>query len=366
MIIVCGEALIDLVPGDRSTYRPRPGGSPANVAVGLGRLELEVALLARIAEDGFGRVLRQHLAESNVDLSLAITSDEPTTLAVVTLDDDGKAEYAFYVDGSADGGWHQDELPAELPGSGALHVSGSLALGVDSMGDTLEQLLVRERPLRVLTFDPNLRPALAHNPTALRERLDHWITLVDVVKIGSDDLEWLAPGEPVDQIAETWLGRGPSLVVVTLGADGVYALGPDGPIELLGEVVKVADTVGAGDSFMGGFLAYLEEHGNLTKDGLKNISTPDLTDALKYAQHIAAITCSRLGADPPWKHELEAESAGLGEQPATESESAAPRQQTTTPSSRATESRAAALSEQAAEPGKRAATEPRSSSAATS
>src|SRR4051812_19099668 len=137
MIVVCGEALIDLVPDEGgAAYSPRPGGSPANVAVGLGRLGLDAALLARISGDGFGRLLRNHLIESRVGLVTAVPALEPTTLAVVTLDEAGSAEYAFYVDGSADGAWHADHLPAALPAEAvALHVSGSLALAVPTMGD---------------------------------------------------------------------------------------------------------------------------------------------------------------------------------------------------------------------------------------
>lgn len=306
MIVSCGEALVDLVPhADRVTYTPRAGGSPANVAVGLGRLGVDVALLARIAADGFGRLLRTHLATSRVDLTIAVASDEPTTLAVVTLDPLGRAEYAFYVDGCADGAWRPAQLPAALPDrADALHVSGSLALAVPAMGDTLELLLRREHPRRTLTFDPNLRPGLARDPSGLRERLDHWIPLVDLVKVSSDDLAWLAPGEPVETIAARWQRRGPVLVVVTRGPDGVHAIGPDGPVDLAAEPVTVADTVGAGDACMSGLLAALDRAGRLSRDRLATIPADTLTAALAFAQHVAALTCTRVGADPPWEHEL--------------------------------------------------------------
>jgi fructokinase len=305
MILVCGEALIDLVPAEGGgTYVPRPGGSPANVAVGLGRLGLEVALLARLADDGFGRVLRKHIEDSNVDLTYAITSREPTTLAVVTLDPHGGAEYAFYVEGSADGTWQPSDLPPALPGESALHVSGSLALGVPPMGDTFDVLLERERPRRALTFDPNLRPRLARDPDRLRSRLDYWLTLVDLVKISDQDLDWLAPDEPVDQVAARWLTRGPSLVVVTRGSKGVHAHGPDGPIDLPADTVEVVDTVGAGDAFMAGLLAALERGGWLVRERLATLPTDALTNALNYAQNVAAITCTRVGADSPWEKEL--------------------------------------------------------------
>lgn len=312
MIVSCGEALVDLVPRrDGDGYAARPGGSPANVAAGLGRLGVNVALLARIADDGFGRLLRAHLTDSHVDLSIAIPADEPTTLAVVTLGPQGAAEYTFYVEGSADGAWKSGQLPSKLPdGAACLHVSGSLALAVPGMGDTLESLLRRERTRRTLTFDPNLRPRLSRDPAQLRARLDRWITLVDLVKVSSDDLAWFAPGEPVEAVAARWRGRGPTLVVVTRGAAGVHALGPDGPVDLPAPRVRVADTVGAGDAFMSGLLAALDQGGRLARDRLATIPIDTLTAALAHAQRVAALTCTRVGAEPPWQRELDAEHAG--------------------------------------------------------
>ncbi|MEV4160472.1 carbohydrate kinase family protein [Nonomuraea dietziae] len=306
MIVSCGEALIDLVPRQDGAYLPRPGGSPANVAVGLGRLGAEAALLARLADDGFGGLLRAHLTRSHVDLGLAVPAEEPTTLAVVTLDARGGAEYAFYVEGSADGAWRPDRLPAALPERArCLHVSGSFALAVPGMGDTLELLLQRERPMRAVTFDPNLRPRLARDPARLRERLERWIALADLIKVSSDDVAWLAPDEPVETLAARWRSRGPSIVVVTRGADGVHAAGPAGTVDLPAERVRVTDTVGAGDAFMSGLLAALDMTESLSRRRLATISADTLTVALAYAQRVAAITCTRVGADPPWRSELD-------------------------------------------------------------
>ena len=305
MIVVCGEALIDLVPlGSDGAYTARPGGSPANVAVGLGRLGVPVQLLSRLSDDPFGRRLADHVASSGVDLASALAAEEPTTLAVVTLDDEGRAEYAFYVDGAADGGWRADELPAELADGAALHVSGSLALAVPSMGDAVESLLRRERGHRLLALDPNVRPRLARDEAALRARLDQWLTLVDLVKVSSDDLGWIAPDETVEDVAARWLAAGPALVVVTRGGEGVHALGPGGAVDLPGRPVEVADTVGAGDAFMSGLLCALDEGGLLSRERLAELDRAALTAALGFAQEVAAETCRRVGADPPWRSQL--------------------------------------------------------------
>lgn len=305
MIVVCGEALIDLVPlPSGAGYAARPGGSPANVAVGLGRLGVPVALLSRLAADPFGRLLAAHVESAHVDTGSVIASDEPSTLAVVTLDDEGKAEYAFYVEGAADGGWRTEDLPASLPEGAAVHVSGSLALAVPSMGETLEALLLRERGSRLLALDPNVRPRLARDEAALRARLDRWVGLVDVLKVSEDDLDWISPGVTAAAAAERWLARGPKLVVVTRGGDGVHAHGPAGPLDLPGLPVDVVDTVGAGDAFMAGLLADLHDAGLLTVDGVAALGAAELERALAFAQQVAAETCRRAGADPPWRTEL--------------------------------------------------------------
>ncbi len=321
MIVVCGEALVDLVPlppapgvdpaaegtepdAARGGYAARPGGSPLNVAVGLGRLGTPVALLSRLSGDAFGRRLADHVHAAGVDTGWSVAAAEPTTLAVVTLDDEGRADYSFYVDGAADGGWRPDELPSALPEGAAVHVSGSLALGVPAMGDTLEALLRREHGRRVLTLDPNVRPALARDEADLRARLDRWLALVDLVKISSDDLAWVAPGEAVESVAERWAAAGPALVVVTRGPDGVHARGPAGTVDLPGRSVDVVDTVGAGDAFMSGLLCALDEDGDLTPSRLARLDRDGLSRALDLAQDVAAETCRRHGADPPWRAQL--------------------------------------------------------------
>jgi fructokinase len=301
VIVVCGEALVDLVPAAGLVgYLARPGGSPANVAVGVGRLGLDVALLTRLSTDHFGQLIRDHLVQSHVDLSLAAVTTARTTVAMVTLSPDGNAGYDFGIDGGADDGWRLEELPPALPEGAALHVSGALALAVPSMGATLSALFDREHGRRVITLDPNPRPALGADLSVLFER---WLPRADIVKVSEEDLAFLCPGEPMSTVAHGWLGGGPSLVVVTRGAKGVYALASES-IELPAPPVDVVDTVGAGDAFMAGLLAALERAGRLDRDGLRALRSDELAPILAYAQRVAAATCERVGADPPWLADL--------------------------------------------------------------
>ncbi len=303
MIVVCGEALIDLVPAAGQPI-PRPGGSAANVAVALGRLGTDVAFLGRLSTDHYGRLLREHLGTSHVDLSPVVPVAEPTTVATVRLGVDGNAGYTFAIEGSADGTWRPADLPATLPPGAALHVSGSFALAVPGLAETVEALLHREHGQRVISFDPNPRPALAADPPAVRARLERWAGLADIVKVSAEDLAWAVPGESTVDVARRWQETGSALVVVTRGSDGVYARGPAGEASLVAHSATLVDSVGAGDAFMAGLLAALDRTGDLTRERLARLRTVDLVAGLRYAQRVAAFTCGRPGADPPWRHEL--------------------------------------------------------------
>jgi fructokinase len=310
-IVVGGEALVDLVPAPGGkAYVARPGGSPANVAAALGRLDVAVSLLARLSTDHFGQLIRAHLAQSHVDFSLAFETAARSTVAMVNLGADGDAGYTFFIEGGADDGWRADALPALSADAVALHVSGSLALVVPSMGDALEALILRERGKRVITFDPNPRPALTSDLPTLRERLERWVSYADIVKVSAEDLAWTFPAQSVPEIAGRWLANsgvpdGPTLIVITQGSEGVYAQWPGGVRDLPAQPVNLVDTVGAGDSFMAGLLASLHRAGRLNQRELRSLDLAGLDESLRYAQRVAAITCGRAGADPPWLYELD-------------------------------------------------------------
>ncbi|ALE80844.1 carbohydrate kinase family protein [Pseudonocardia alni] len=315
VIAVAGEALVDIVPAPAQGYwELAPGGSPANVAVGLSRLDVPARMLARLADDLLGRKLRDHLADNGVDLSHSVEADEPSSLAIVELAADGQASYDFRIAGTADWQWTDDELAGALdegPAGPVVAVhSGSLALTTAPGHDALRELLASAVDTATVSYDPNFRPLLMGTPEEILPGVHELLGVADVVKVSEEDLGWLHPGrEPGDVVGE-WLELGPAVVVVTLGANGVLAGTSSGlHLVLPGRTVEVVDTVGAGDSFSAALLAGLHRRGLLgatARDDLYRIDRPTLEAVLTEAVAASAITCSRHGANPPTRAELDA------------------------------------------------------------
>ncbi|ALE74583.1 ribokinase [Pseudonocardia sp. EC080610-09] len=315
MIAVAGEALVDIVPAPAEGYWEfAPGGSPANVAVGLSRLDVPARMLARLADDLLGRKLRDHLAGNGVDLSHAVEAGEPSSLAIVELADDGQASYDFRISGTADWQWTTDELEGALdegPGGPVLAVhSGSLALTTAPGHEALRELLASAVDTATVSYDPNFRPLLMGTPEEVLPGVHELLGLADVVKVSEEDLAWLHPGREPGDIVGEWLDLGPAVVVVTLGAEGVLAGTASGLHSVLpGRRIDVVDTVGAGDSFSAALLAGLHRRGLLgaiARDDLYRIGREALDGVLAEAVAAAAITCSRHGANPPTRAELDA------------------------------------------------------------
>jgi len=299
MIVAAGEALVDLTPtnfGSEQGYVPHPGGSPYNVAVGLGRLGVPTSFLGRISDDPFGRLLRQHLLNSGVDLGLVINATEQTAVAIVHIGD-GEPEYSFYSEGTADRLLYPHHLP-HLPDGAGLHV-GSISLVLEPAATTLEGLIRRESHNRFISLDPNVRTGLIGDLDAYRERLASWVTLVDLVKVSAADLISLYPNERPEDVADRWLSAGPALVVVTFGGKGAYARNRNGAVHAPSPKVVVADTVGAGDAFTAGALAHLHDRKWLTHEELDGLRVEDMERLLLDANAVAADTCTRKGAEPP-------------------------------------------------------------------
>jgi fructokinase len=308
-IVVAGEALVDLAPRD-GLLAPLPGGSPYNVAVGLGRLGVRTHYLGGLSRDAFGTRMAERLRADDVDVDLAPMSEAPTTLAVVHLDDQGRASYGFYLEGTSAADLEPEHVPP-LPDGAALHVSlGAIGLGHSPTGRTLMALLEGARGQRLTSLDPNVRPSVFEpvgGVATYAALMDHLVAGLDLVKVSDEDLLLLHPdaSDPLD-VARDWARSGPALVVVTRGADGAVAVRTDGSdVEVSGEAVEVVDTVGAGDAFTSGLLAWLDRHDRRSHEALAAMSAADLTAALVYARRVAAITCTRAGSDPPRAAEVD-------------------------------------------------------------
>jgi fructokinase len=305
VIGVVGEALIDLEVAADDARHPvaHPGGSPMNAAVTLGRLGTETAFLGRLSSDAFGKLLRTHLAESDVNLRWIVDAEEPTSLAIVSVDPGGSAAYAFHTGGTADWQWSTDELPRD-PGVDAVH-AGSLALALEPGGPVLERWLSGLSTRTTISLDPNVRPALLGERAAYRDRLERWLAFASIVKVSDEDLAWVWPGEAPETLAERWITKGRKLVVVTRGGGGslVWAGGESFAVEAV--PVDVVDTVGAGDAFSGGLLDWLDRHGRLRLGDLDRLTAGEAREAVGFASRVAAVTCSRAGANPPRRSELD-------------------------------------------------------------
>jgi len=300
MLTVLGEAIVDLVGEEGWRYRAHPGGSPLNVAVGLGRLGQPTSLAARLSRDAFGALFREHLDSAGVDPRHLVAAEEPSTLAVATLDAAGVASYDFWTEGTADWQWTAAELAGVVDDETVVLHTGSIALELEPGASRIVELLrrIRHAGRTAISYDPNVRMARRGSAAEGRRSVERVVALADLVKVSSEDLGWLYPGEDPVVAARRWSGIGPSLVVVTLGSGGAVAL-PAGGGQLARPAppVTVVDTVGAGDAFMSGLLAALADRGALRPRA--DLSGVDVAAVLDRACLVAALTCARAGADPP-------------------------------------------------------------------
>ncbi len=287
-----------------------PGGSPANVAVGLARLGIPVRMLARIADDVLGRRVRDHLLDNGVELEHVAPATEQTSMAMVTVGPDGGPSYDFRIDGTADWQWSAAELTGALDGNVVALHSGSLALTTPPGAAVLRDLLARASATATISYDPNCRPVLMGEPADVLPGVQEVLAMADIVKVSVEDLEWLLPDRSPEAVVEEWLAVGPAIVAVTVGGDGVLA-GTAGGLRTRrpGVPVTVIDTVGAGDTFSAALLAGLHRRGLLggaARSALRAIDGPTFDALLDEAARAAAITCSRRGADPPTAAEMAA------------------------------------------------------------
>jgi fructokinase len=289
---VAGEALIDLinVGGSRSAH---VGGGPANTAKALARLGFSSVFVGGISSDEYGSLIETELVESGVDLSAVHRSTLPTALARAEIQENGSAKYEFELADTATFAFSSDWLPSDSVE--VVHV-GSVATLVEPGASELFKWVSDLDS--VVVFDPNVRPSIQGDASVYRAAVEKWISVAGVVKLSDDDLNWLYT-ESEEEIVGTWISSGVSLVVVTLGAAGLRAYFGGDVLEVPGASITLVDTVGAGDTIG----AVLVE--GILKHGLDKLMNREVVDSvLKRAVKAAGITCSRAGANPPWKEEL--------------------------------------------------------------
>jgi fructokinase len=300
VIVVGGEALVDLVPAGGGVFVPRLGGSPYTIAVAAGRLGASVGFLAGLSTDAFGVALAGRLRDSGVTLDLVRRDHAPTPLAVASVAVDGSASYTFYTAGTAAAGFTD---PGPLPAGVEAVALGSLGMLLDPAGAAYEAVLRREATAgRLVALDPNVRPAVVADAGAYRARFRSWLPYVGLLKLSVEDALWLA-GDDLTAAVRGWLDAGPRAVVLTRGEAGLSVWTATGvEVSVPPVVVTVVDTIGAGDTVQAAVLARLQ--------ALRALHLIDALDAdawrdvLGHAARAAAVTCSRHGADPPWAAEL--------------------------------------------------------------
>lgn len=306
MILCAGEALIDMLPRDtpagEPAFAPYPGGAVFNTAVALARLGQDTAMFTGLSRDLFGDKLADHLRSNHVGDQFLAWSDRPTTLAFVTLVD-GQARYAFYDENTAGRMLSVQDLPGDLGDVDALFFGG-ISLAVEPCADAYAALATREGAARVVMLDPNIRPGFIADEARYRARIDGMLAICDIVKVSDEDLHWLMGSGDIAELAQEVMARGPKIVCVTEGADGVQAFGKDHVVFEPARQVAVVDTVGAGDTFNAGFLASLAQAGQLKKSLIGTLSRAHLQAALSLGVRAAAVTVSRAGANPPRLEEL--------------------------------------------------------------
>jgi fructokinase len=292
-IWVCGEVLIDILPTG-----PVVGGGPANTAKALARLGHDVHFIDGISNDAYGQSARAELIRDGVNLDLALTSDKPTCTATVSLDAKGSASYEFLIDGTATFDFHSSWLPDPYRYQPQVLHIGTLVTVIEPGASALYDWAMQVAELAPIVFDPNIRPSVQPDRDLYEAAVEKWAALSAVIKVSDDDLAWLFPNQSIDDVANRWINDGVFLVVVTRGANGLVGYTADGRVEVPGVKVDVIDTVGAGDTVGAIVVEAMLSH------GLVELRGDILQEVLARAAGAAAITCSRQGAQPPYKHEL--------------------------------------------------------------
>ncbi|MER9819652.1 carbohydrate kinase [Mesorhizobium sp. M0129] len=306
MILCCGEALIDMLPRTTTqgepAFAPYVGGAVFNTAIALGRLGAPAGFFSGLSSDLFGGQFREALGASKVSSTYAHTSPRPTTLAFVRLTN-GQATYTFYDENTAGRMLTTEDLP-KLGAEIEAMLFGAISLISDPAGAAYEEFMKREHERRVMMLDPNIRPNFIPDKAKHLRRIRSMMAMADIVKLSDEDLHWFGEAGSHEDVIRNWLDRGLKLIVVTHGSEGAVGYSRDHKVTVMPHKVEVVDTVGAGDTFNAGILASLHEQGLLTKAGIGGLSEDAIRQALALGAKAAAVTVSRAGANPPWRHEI--------------------------------------------------------------
>ncbi|RWE55646.1 MAG: carbohydrate kinase [Mesorhizobium sp.] len=306
MILCCGEALIDMLPRTTTegepAFAPYVGGAVFNTAIALGRLGAPAGFFSGLSSDLFGGQFRDALGASKVSSTYAHTSPRPTTLAFVRLDN-GQATYTFYDENTAGRMLTIDDLP-KLGSEIEAMLFGAISLISEPAGSAYEEFMRREHSHRVMMLDPNIRPNFIPDKAKHLRRIRSMMAMADIVKLSDEDLNWFGEAGSHEDVVRNWLDRGPTLIVVTHGSEGAVGYTKDHKVAVVPDKVEVVDTVGAGDTFNAGILASLHEQGLLSKEAIANLAEDAIHKALALGAKAAAVTVSRAGANPPWRHEI--------------------------------------------------------------
>jgi len=315
MILCAGEAVIDMilspVSGFGEVFLPLPGGCAYNTSIAISRLGVPVSFMGRLSTSFFGEMQVKRLIENNVKDNLLIRSGQNTILAFIKVEKGSEPQYAFYDEGTVDRLFSPEELPPELPADTTCIVFGSISMAMEPIASTIESLIIKEAAKqKVIAFDPNIRPFLIKDRDAYIKRFEKWAAVSTIVKISLEDFDYIHPNPEPQEALEKIIAMGTRLAIITLGPQGAIALlrRDDGNITKVNVpgffIPKLADTVGAGDTFHGALLAWLKQRDKMSPEKIANLCEKDLYDSLVFANKAAAIVCTRNGAEPPTLEEI--------------------------------------------------------------
>jgi fructokinase len=297
-IISLGEAVIDFKETGHLAFQGYEGGSPLNVTIAASRLGGEVGFAGQISSDLFGKAIRDYLQKNKVDTSFLLEHPAPSTLAFVA-EIDGQAHFTFISNGAANTLYNPQPRPT-FPDSLRFLQFGSISLLVEPTSSSIVDIVKNHRNRATVVLDPNVRPNLTPDKAAYMKSLESWIKLTHILKVSSQDLDWLYPNEPYENAAKNYLELGVPFVLITDGEKGVTLYrNRQNPLKVAAPKVSVVDTVGAGDTFTGSLMVALLEYKDL------NLSDDNWRKVLSFATHAAAFNCTRAGANPPTQKELQ-------------------------------------------------------------